>query len=89
MGHKLGPLLCPDQGKRAKRRECWGLLAGSSGRPLTSAVILSSPGVWRGPDRKGRVSWKAPLGFRPFTTFHQGGPTPENEHPALGPAGPV
>lgn len=50
-----------------------------SSRPLPSAVTLGSLSIsGEAPDRKGQVSWKAPLGLDSLPP--QGGPTPKNEH---------
>lgn len=49
----------------------------------SSRTSLSIPG--EAPDRKGQVSWKAPLGLDPLPP--QGGPTLKNEHLLLGPLG--
>lgn len=41
--------------------------AGSSSRPIAFCPDLGQPvHLWRGPDRKGQVSWKAPVGLIPF-----------------------
>lgn len=57
--------------------------AGSPSRPLAFCPDLGQPAHrWRGPDRKGQVSWKAPVG--PDSLPSQGGPAPKNEHLFLG-----